>query len=59
MTLEARGQDEHDEEVVRGGPNGSLSLVEAQRNFDELGACDLKWVEYVRSPSPEGRKYKS
>src|SRR5581483_11991082 len=27
------GQDEHDAEVVRGGPNGTLSLRQARSNF--------------------------
>ncbi|MGW6571573.1 CPCC family cysteine-rich protein [Streptomyces sp. NPDC054945] len=49
------GQDEHDDDVVRGGPNGSLSLVQAQHNFEEMGACDPKWVKYVRAPFPEER----
>ncbi|MGV9693442.1 CPCC family cysteine-rich protein [Streptomyces sp. NPDC003444] len=67
LTLEARGaheictvcyweddgQDEHDDDVVRGGPNQSLSLVQAQRNFEEMGACDPRWVKYVRAPFPE------
>ncbi len=27
------GQDDHDADVVRGGPNGSLSLTQARENF--------------------------
>ncbi|MGW0192078.1 CPCC family cysteine-rich protein [Nonomuraea sp. NPDC003201] len=30
------GQDDHDADVVRGGPNGSLSLTEARRIYREL-----------------------
>jgi hypothetical protein len=32
------GQDEHDAHVVRGGPNGSLSLSEARNNYRRFGA---------------------
>ncbi|WHO76586.1 MULTISPECIES: CPCC family cysteine-rich protein [Rhizobium] len=35
------GQDDHDAELVRGGPNGPLSLVQARLNFAESGACNL------------------
>src|SRR4051794_35124437 len=34
------GQDDHDAEQVRRGPNGNLSLAEARRNFALIGACD-------------------
>src|SRR6185295_16705755 len=32
------GQDQHDADEVRGGPNGDLSLRAAQRNFAKYGA---------------------
>ena len=34
------GQDEHDADEVRGGPNGDLSLTQARQNFREFGASD-------------------
>ncbi|WP_345359683.1 CPCC family cysteine-rich protein [Saccharopolyspora cebuensis] len=45
------GQDDHDADRVRGGPNGSLSLTEARRNFRTMGACDLRCTQFVREPS--------
>ncbi|MFC9065278.1 MULTISPECIES: CPCC family cysteine-rich protein [Streptomyces] len=47
------GQDEHDADVVREGPNGSLSLTQARRNVERVGACDPRWVTKVRDPTPE------
>ena len=31
------GQDDADADVVRGGPNGDISLTEARRNFRAFG----------------------
>ena len=50
---EGDGQDNHDAEVVRGGPNGSLSLIEARANYSTHGACEASMVEHVRPPRPE------
>ncbi|NJM42346.1 MAG: hypothetical protein HC853_17215 [Anaerolineae bacterium] len=47
------GQDDHDADVVRGGPNGSLSLTEAQANFRLFGASREQDIAYVRPPRPE------
>jgi hypothetical protein len=47
------GQDDHDANVVRGGPNGALSLTEARANYRRFGACDERSVENVRPPRPE------
>jgi hypothetical protein len=47
------GQDDKDVSVVRGGPNGALSLEEARRNFAAFGACDERSKERVRPPLPE------
>jgi len=47
------GQDDHDADVVRGGPNYSLSLTDARRNFEMYGASDLRCIEFVRPPSEE------
>jgi len=44
------GQDDHDADVVRGGPNGSLSLSQARENFRVYGACDRGSVHHVRRP---------
>lgn len=44
------GQDEHDAEVVRGGPNGSLSLAQARENYRQFGACDERMKKNVRPP---------
>ncbi|WP_084385056.1 CPCC family cysteine-rich protein [Novosphingobium naphthalenivorans] len=45
------GQDDHDAELVRGGPNGSLSLLQARVNFAEYGACDFRHRKNVRPPA--------
>src|SRR5262245_4885935 len=34
------GQDNYDAEVVRGRPNGVLTLTQARANYRQLGACD-------------------
>jgi hypothetical protein len=47
------GQDDHDVNEVRGGPNGSLSLKQARANFALYGACDLKFASRVRPPMPD------
>ena len=33
------GQDDIDADIIRGGPNRSLSLTQARLNFSEFGAC--------------------
>jgi hypothetical protein len=47
------GQDDHDADRVRGGPNGRLSLTEARRNFHAMGACDERYTQFVRDPLPD------
>ena len=47
------GQDEHDADVVRGGPNHRLSLSQAQRNFAALGAIERRFIKHVRPPRPD------
>jgi len=47
------GQDEYDTDVVRGGPNGALSLTQARANYRQLGACDARSLARVRPPGPE------
>jgi hypothetical protein len=47
------GQDDADADVVRGGPNGTLSLTDARANFRQLGASDPGLVRSVRQPLPD------
>jgi hypothetical protein len=49
------GQDDHDAHVVRGGPNGPLSLTEARSNYRRFSACDERSIEHVRPPLPGER----
>ena len=44
------GQDDHDADVVRSGPNGGLSLSDARRNFGLVGACEERFIYNVRPP---------
>lgn len=44
------GQDDEDADVVRGGPNGLLSLTQARANYRAFGACETRVMEYVRKP---------
>jgi hypothetical protein len=47
------GQDEHDADVVRGGPNKPLSLTLARANFRRIGAVDEECVAHVRPPKAD------
>jgi hypothetical protein len=47
------GQDDHDADQVRGGPNGSLSLTDGRSNFARFGAWSEKSVGHVRPSRPE------
>jgi hypothetical protein len=49
------GQDDEDAGTVRGGPNGSLSLEQARRNYAAFGACDHRSKQHVRPPLPHER----
>ena len=44
------GQDDPRADEVFGGPNGSLSLSEARRNFQAFGAIDERSKQFVRTP---------
>jgi hypothetical protein len=44
------GQDDTDADVIRGGPNGRLSLTEARANYIRIGACDERCLSAVRPP---------
>jgi hypothetical protein len=47
------GQDDHNADKVKGGPNGSLSLSQARANYLRLGACEERFRDNVRPPKPE------
>jgi hypothetical protein len=47
------GQDDYDADIIRGGPNGALSLAEARVNYRRFGACDERFIGSVRQPCPE------
>ena len=47
------GQDDHNPDVVRGGPNGALSLTQARANYRRFKACEERFVKNVRPPRPE------
>lgn len=46
------GQDDHDADEYRGGPN-RVTLTEARRNFLEFGASDERLKQRVRGPLPD------
>jgi hypothetical protein len=45
------GQDDHDADQVRGGPNGALSLSAARLNFRRIGAVEEQALTFVRPPN--------
>lgn len=47
------GQDDHDADDVRGGPNYGLSLTVARLNYRRIGAVDERVLAHVRSPLPQ------
>ena len=47
------GQDDHDADRIRGGPNGHLSLTMAITNFALLRACEQAMVSHTRPPNIE------
>ena len=49
------GQDDHDAEDVRGGPNGWLSLVQARDNYQRWGAVEERLIVRARPPLPDER----
>jgi hypothetical protein len=44
------GQDDEDASVVRFTVNGQLSLNQAREYFVRFGACDPRFLPYVREP---------
>lgn len=49
------GQDDHDADEVRGGPNSRLSLAQARQNYAAFGACERRHLRHVRPPTAEER----
>jgi hypothetical protein len=47
------GQDDSDAHILRGGPNGALSLSLARQNYREFAAFEPRWKAFVRPPSPD------
>lgn len=47
------GQDDADADVVKGGPNGGLSLTQGRANFRAFGASREEDLPYVRPPRPD------
>ena len=47
------GQDDHDAQVARGGPNGGISLAEARENYRRFGASEALYADRVRKPRQE------
>ncbi|MFD2262023.1 CPCC family cysteine-rich protein [Lacibacterium aquatile] len=47
------GQDDHDADLIRGGPNSDLSLTQARLNFKSFGASEERFLESVRAPREE------
>lgn len=47
------GEDEADADSVWGGPNGSLSLRQAQSNFKLFGAIEERHQQNVRRPETD------
>lgn len=47
------GQDDRDADIARGGPNSTLSLSDARKNFLKFGAMEKHFVKKVRKPRLE------
>ncbi len=47
------GQDDMGADIIRGGPNGGLSLAQARQNYRQIGACEERVLELVRPPLPQ------
>jgi hypothetical protein len=45
------GQDDHDADIARGGPNRDLSLADARLNYRRIGAADPQDLPHVRPPN--------
>jgi hypothetical protein len=49
------GQDDVDADIVRGGPNGDLSLTQARANYLACGASDPRFADLVRPATGDER----
>ncbi|SNT30419.1 Cysteine-rich CPCC [Asanoa hainanensis] len=47
------GQDDHDADRIRGGPNRGLSLTMAREHFIRVGASEPRRLPHVRPPSDD------
>lgn len=47
------GQDDQDADVIRGGPNGKLTLTQARENFKKFGASTAENIKFTRTPNPD------
>ena len=47
------GQDDHDADMVRGGPNGKVSLTQARAKYKAFAAYKEQCLKGVRAPLPE------
>jgi hypothetical protein len=50
------GQDSHDADRVRGGPNEAFSLTQARANFAAFGVYDAVRQSKVRAPTAQEKK---
>lgn len=50
------GQDDHDADRVRGGPNKDVSLTIARKNYKAIGAWHETSLGHVRPPTEEEKK---
>jgi hypothetical protein len=51
------GQDDANADVVRGGPNGRLSLSQARLNYANFRACERRMIDCVRPPEDGERPW--
>ena len=49
------GQDDQDADIVRGGPNGTLALSAARKNYAAIGAAEQRVLPFVR-PATEAER---
>jgi hypothetical protein len=52
------GQDDHDADRIRGGPNEAFNLTEARANFAAFGVYDAVRRSKVRSPTAQEKRYR-
>ena len=47
------GQDDHDADIVRDGPNNELSLTAARENYRRIGAADPRRLSHIQPATNE------